>query len=321
MEKKWMIKAALRSGMGRVRHNNEDAYYFNGSFHSLDSMDIEAKEKTYVLLEGSLFAVCDGIGGQNNGELASYNAVSSMSDLQNQLRGRDFNAVIQNWVKRTNISVRQASSEGGCTLALLYFQANALRIAHIGDSRIYRFHEGVLTQLTQDHSKVQMLVSAGVLSPQEARTHPQRHVITRYLGMNSDMVECEATIGRPLPIINRDKYIICSDGITDMLDELEIRDYLLSTSDIERCTEVLYQAALSAGGRDNTTIILIEIEGDSDSASLPLVSEDDDEPTVDDEENEIGKQTHAIDMKIKTGIPQGNISGLKDLSISIRVTC
>lgn len=321
MEKKWMIKAALRSGMGRVRHNNEDAYYFNGSFHSLDSMDIEAKEKTYVPLEGSLFAVCDGIGGQNNGELASYNAVSRMNDLQNQLRGRDFNTVIQNWVNGTSISVRQASSEGGCTLALLYFQANALRIAHIGDSRIYRFHEGILTQLTQDHSKVQMLVSAGVLSPQEAKTHPQRHVITRYLGMNSDMVACEATIGRPLPLINGEKYIICSDGVSDMLDDIEIQDYVEKTPDIEQCAETIYQAALNAGGRDNTTIILMEIEGDTASKPLPLAADEDEEPTIDDDITATGKQTHVIDMNIKSGFSTGATSELKDLSISIRVSC
>ena len=321
MENKWMIKAALRSGMGRVRHNNEDAYYFNGSYHSLDSMDIEAREKTCVPQEGSLFAVCDGIGGGDNGELASYYAVSRMDELQRQLRDRDFNTVIQKWVHATNISVQRASHDGGCTLALLYFQANVLRIAHIGDSRIYRFHEGMLTQLTQDHSKVQMLVSAGVISPEDAKHHPQRHVITRYLGMNSDMVACEATIGRPLPAIHGDKYIICSDGVSDMLDDMEIRDFIVNNPDIEQCAETIYQAALNAGGRDNTTIILMEIEGDIASEPLPLATDEDEEPTVDDEITGNENKTHVIDMNIKSGFTKGATSELKDLSISIRVSC
>lgn len=321
MEKKWTIKAALRTGMGKVRHNNEDAFYFNGNFPALSAMDVETSEQLSIPMNESLFAICDGIGGQSNGEIASYTTVSRMPELQKKLRNRDFGVVLQRWIQETSKAVQSASANGGCTLAMVYFQNNAVRIAHIGDSRVYRYHEGNLTQLTMDHSKVQMLVNAGVITPEQARTHPQRHVITRYIGMPSDTVICEATLGRAMPAMNRDVYLLCSDGVTDMVDDDKIKNMLAASGDVMDCANSIYDAALNAGGRDNTTVIVLGIQNpDGDDALVLAADDDDNEPTVDDEIPQArNNATSVIDMNITSQLLPGDNSKANNLSISIKV--
>ena len=322
MENKWKIKAALKTGMGKVRQNNEDAFYFNGEFLTLRAMDVETSEQLCVPMNETLFAICDGIGGQNNGEIASYTTVSRMPELQQKLRNRDFGVVLQRWIQETSKAVQSASANGGCTLAMVYFQNNAVRIAHIGDSRVYRYHSGNLTQLTMDHSKVQMLVNAGVITPVQAKTHPQRHVITRYIGMPSDAVICEATLGRVMPAINRDVYLLCSDGVTDMVDDDELKNMIATSEDVTDCANSIYEAALMAGGRDNTTVIVLELQNpEGDDALFMKEDDDDDEPTIDDETPQDRlNTTSVIDMNITSQLLPESISNANNLSISIKVT-
>lgn len=271
-----IIHAAVRSGMGKIRHNNEDAYYMNGSYKSMQEMDQEAAMALDSPMAGALFAVCDGMGGQDNGEVASFTAVSGMKDLQAYLTGRDFSTIMQSWVRQADRAVANATNGGGCTIALLYFQENSINVAHIGDSRIYRMHQGSLIQLTRDHSKVEMLLAAGMISPEEAREHPQRHVITRHLGMKTEAT-CEAAIGRKLPAMNGDRYVLCTDGITDMLENQQIEEICLHTQTANQCAEKLYQASMAAGGRDNLTVIVLDLECGS---SIPLQEEDEEETTL-----------------------------------------
>lgn len=271
-----VIHAAVRSGMGKIRHNNEDAYYMNGSYKSIQEMDQETAAAQDIPMPGAVFAVCDGMGGQDSGEVASYTAVSGMKDLQAYLAGRDFATVMQSWVRQADRAVANATNGGGCTMALLYFQEDSICSAHIGDSRIYRLHQGSLIQLTRDHSKVEMLLAAGMISPEEARTHPQRHVITRHIGMKTEAA-CEATIGRKLPVMNGDRYVLCTDGITDMLENWQIEEICLQAQTAMQCAEDLYQASMAAGGRDNLTVIVLDLEGGD--SSIPFQDEDE-EPTL-----------------------------------------
>lgn len=258
--KKACVFAAVRSGMGLVRHNNEDAYYFNGAFAPLQKMDAETSLSDEFPLGGTLFAVCDGMGGAQNGELASNLAVSRMHGLADAIHGHSFSDALREWVSETNLAVTQATHGGGCTLALVYVDADCVRIAHIGDSRVYRLHDGALTPLTRDHSKVQMLIDVGLLTPEQARTHPHRHMITRYLGMNEEEAgTCSASVDHPMPLMNGDRYLICSDGVTDMLDDERLESLMAGAQSADACADAVYRAALEAGGADNTTLIVLEI--------------------------------------------------------------
>ena len=178
MGRQWKLQAAMCYDMGKIRKNNEDAFYFNGEYARLDNMDEKVRISNTYNAAGSLWAVCDGMGGQNNGEVASSTAVSGMHELQEHLRGRDFETSVQSWVRQANRAVESRTDGGGCTLVMLYCTDSYLQTAHIGDSRIYRFHDGMLSRITRDHSKVEMLLSAGMITEEEARNHPQKNVIT-----------------------------------------------------------------------------------------------------------------------------------------------
>lgn len=254
------INAAVRSGCGLVRINNEDAFYFNGCFRALEQMDQPAVFNECLDLENSVFAVCDGVGGHAHGELAAFMAVKRLADYQEQLAIDDFATWTATWIQNVNHEIQVGADGGGCTLALLAVTGNCVRVAHLGDSRVYRWHDGELIRLTRDHSKVQMLMDAGLLTEEQAHVHPQRHMITRYLGMDeSENGICLATLERPFPIIGRDRYLLCSDGVTDMIGEAEIRNIFADNASVDDTAEMIYQAALNAGGKDNITLIVLEL--------------------------------------------------------------
>ena len=280
----WNIHASVCYDTGSVRKNNEDAYYFNGQFAPLSKMDKGAFLTTDVNAAGTLWAICDGMGGQSNGEKASYTAISGMQELQDHLHGRDFETVIQNWVHQANRAVNEQAEGGGSTLVMLYCTDQYIQSAHIGDSRIYRYHNRELIKITKDHSKVEMLLDTNMITPEEARTHPQKNVITRYLGMDSEYI-CEASIGKKIPLCNGDRFLLCSDGITDMLTDETIAAFLSENNDVTTCLKKIRDSVFQAGAKDNFTVILLELTS-ADQMDTIINDEDllpDDEPTIDEE--------------------------------------
>ena len=257
------LRAAVLSGCGCVRKNNEDAFYFNGRFAELTDMNKEHQYTDDMDINTALFAVCDGIGGRNHGEIASFTTVKRLSECQISLKTQGFEQTMLDWTEKISVQVDILSEGGGCTMALVYFDDDCVRIAHIGDSRVYRWHKGLLTQLTKDHSKIQLLMDAGILTSVQAKKHPDRHMINRYIGMKQDEDRtCMLEFGLPMPICKGDRYLICSDGVTDMLDHMQIADLVEKSKNAEDCAQTIYHQALMAGGRDNTTILTVEIEND-----------------------------------------------------------
>ena len=142
----------------------------------------------------------------------------------------------------------------------------AVSIGHVGDSRAYRLRDGRLEQLTHDHSLVGDLVRSGLLSPEEARTHPQRSVITRALGTDPD-VDADTFTVEPQP---GDVYLLCSDGLTDMLEDSEIVRVVREASGLESAAKALVKAANRKGGEDNVTVVLFEmVEGEPTAEPAP----------------------------------------------------
>jgi protein phosphatase len=259
---------------GRKRRHNEDAY----------------------VLQPPLFAIADGMGGAQAGEIASALAASAVKDRINieAIAGGQARVVelIQDANRRVHerASTDAATSGMGTTMTVALVEPDGnVTFGHVGDSRAYLLRDGRLEQLTNDHSLVAELVRRGELTPQEAEVHPQRSVITRALGTDPD-VDVDAFTIDALP---GDLYLICSDGLSDMIGSPQIEEVLrASRDDLDRAARALVQAANKSGGEDNITAVLFEIiqddaaEPDQPTVEVAAVDRDfDEEDTLHPEDN------------------------------------
>jgi len=236
-----------------------------------------------------LFAVADGMGGAQAGEVASRLAAAALDEPQASADGNGEQRIVE-LVQEANRRVFQRSLEDAATqgmgttmtVALVDDAAGTVSFGHVGDSRAYRVRDGELVQLTEDHSLVGELVRSGRLSPQEAGTHPQRSVITRAVGTEPDVdVDTFTVEGRP-----GDVFLLCSDGLTDMVEEDAIRAAVnASGGDLDRAARALVDAANAGGGEDNITVVLFRLDGAAapglgDTQTLTAAPEPDDEDTL-----------------------------------------
>ena len=253
---------AAVSDAGRRRRRNEDSF----------------------VLEPPLFAVADGMGGAQAGEIASRIAASVLRDSGSQEGDDAVVALIQEANRRVFEAAAkdEARSGMGTTMTAALVQDGAVRIGHVGDSRAYRIRQGRLEQLTEDHSLVAELVRSGRLSQAEADVHPQRSVITRVLGTDPD-VDVDAFSVETQP---GDVFMLCSDGLTSMVDDQTILGIVeRNRSDLGSAAQSLVDAANKGGGEDNITVVVFEIgaETSEDTGALvPAAADDqaDDEPTL-----------------------------------------
>lgn len=236
-----------RTDTGRQRRGNEDAYF----------------------ARSPLFAVADGMGGAQAGEVASRLAVEvleqglpdSAGSIEERLRER---------VREANARINEVGQSDeqragmGTTLTVAHVGEDELTVAHVGDSRLYRLRDGTLERLTDDHTLVDELVRQGKLTPEEADEHPQRSIITRALGPERG-VEADS---RTWPARAGDVYLICSDGLTSMVGEGRVGELLAGAPSLSAAGRVLIEAANDAGGRDNITVVLFRLEEVGESGPL-----------------------------------------------------
>jgi PPM family protein phosphatase len=230
---------------GRRRRHNEDAY----------------------VLEPPLFAVADGIGGAQAGELASSLAAAAVRDDSSDGRG-DGRRRVDDLIQEANRRVYQRQSEDaslsgmGTTMTVALLEEGHVWIGHVGDSRAYLVRDGGLEQLTEDHSLVAELVRSGRLSPEEADSHPQRSVVTRALGTDPDVdVDTFSIAAKP-----GDLFLLCSDGLTSMVsDEGILEEIRRHREDLRAAAKALVRAANKGGGEDNITVVFFELQGDEDA--------------------------------------------------------
>ena len=233
---------AARTDVGCVREHNEDSF----------------------IAATPLFVGADGMGGHEAGEVASEIAIRTM--LEKAPNSPDGDA-LANAVKTANVAIISAAANGvgrpgmGTTMTAAQIFDDQLVIAQVGDSRAYLLHEGTLQRVTRDHSLVADLVEQGRITEEEARVHPQRSVITRALG--SDVtVEPDIYI---LRVSRGDRLLLCSDGLSSMIEDSTIANVLRSNDDPESCCDALIREALAAGGLDNVTCIVVDPLRDLDT--------------------------------------------------------
>ncbi len=226
---------------GRVRQNNEDSL-----------LDGEGRDPT-------LLAVADGIGGFEAGEVASSIAIDVLKELE---PGKPFTEAINEANRRILTTAREDSRRAGMGTTLVALRisggdAPGVEVAHVGDSRAYLLRGAELVRLTEDHSLVAELVKSGDLTQDEAAEHPHKNLITRALGAEE---EVEADV-RTVPVQDGDRLLLCSDGLSDMVPDEKIREVLAGTrGDPETASRDLVSEALDAGGLDNVTVIVADVE-------------------------------------------------------------
>ncbi len=228
-----------RTDVGLVREHNEDSY----------------------LVRAPVFAVSDGMGGHAAGEVASSIAVNTIAEKA-PLHADDI--LLGAAVEAANAAIIQGAIDGdgkqgmGCTATCVLIEDDKMAVAHVGDSRVYLLHSGILVRLTHDHSYVEELIEAGEITADEARVHPSRSVITRALGSDPDMYADHFTINLSLG----DRIIICSDGLSSMVEDSEIEALAVSSATPQAAADNLVAAALAEGGHDNVTVVVIDVLDD-----------------------------------------------------------
>jgi serine/threonine protein phosphatase PrpC len=217
-----------------------------------------------LLAGDGVFLVADGMGGHDAGEVASAYALEGLAPLRDvaDIDPRlvtDLVVAAQDRIR--DIDTGPAGRGAGTTLTgvVVTYQDGApyWLFVNVGDSRTYLLSGGRLDQMSVDHSEVQELVQAGLLSAQDARTHPRRNVVTRALGADVDPVPDF----RYVPVASGDRVLVCSDGLTVELTDEQIADLLRSCEDPQRAAEQLVAEAVTAGGRDNVTVVVVDAVG------------------------------------------------------------
>ncbi len=260
---KLMLDAAVRNHKGNVRKNNEDNFYLSGAYMDLSAMDKGGLFTARRTGGVQMYAVCDGMGGTERGELASYQGAQLLSFFHEGLSASVEDEQLLSVVQRISRAIfDRAQNDGvacGTTLAMCVWQRGEMRVLHVGDSRVYRARDGELEQVTVDHSEVQQMIEVGMITPEEARTHAKRHVITQYLGMPAKEIALSPSLSAPQRCRAGDWYLLCSDGLTDMVRDDRIAEVLNSSPDSSTACERLVEQALRAGGVDNVTVMCLRV--------------------------------------------------------------
>jgi len=252
------IKACCKTDVGVKRADNEDNYLI-----------VDSSNKEYdILSRGMMFAVTDGMGGHAGGAKASLMACEGLLDYYRQkmdvMPDIHFDELrlnfLENVILNTHNEIRKYAKENkkyegmGTTLSVLVMLKDVALLAHVGDSRIYRLRDFTLEQLTEDHTMAQLSVEMGYMKPEEVSNSPLSHVLIQSVGGGIDEVQT-----RIEKVKSRNIFLLCSDGLYNMVSDDEIRDILLDDSDVNSVCDKLVKAALDSGGKDNVTVVVVRV--------------------------------------------------------------
>lgn len=261
------------------------------------------EDSVLEMADRGIFAVADGVGGAQAGEIASQMAVEILAEaFANKPAGADAEDVMRHAIGRANEAIYQMSSElpqlarMATTVAALHIDGDVATIGHVGDSRVYRLdNKGQFSQETDDHSIVAEEVRAGRMTPEEAAHHPSRNIISRALGAEPS-VEADVKL---LLIEPGTTFLLCSDGITRHIEDGELREYLFGTDDPNETCGRLKQLCYERGAEDNLTAVIVHIPGERTGLGLPadsdFIFEPDDEDTIATARNHAPEENHFVE--------------------------
>jgi len=245
------IEVSVQSDIGCQRQNNEDSFGY-----------WEPEDDQQFLRKGRLAVVADGMGGYEGGQEASRLAVETLVEVYRDFGGDDPQAALVEALQAAHEQIRQYSFAHpelrgmGTTCTAAAIVQDALYYVHVGDTRLYLIRDGQITRVTRDHSYVGRLVESGMISREEAETHPQRNILTAALGTNPDLIMDSP--GRPEPLRPEDVLLICSDGLWGQVRDSEILDAVENKS-AEQAGRKLIELARERGGPDNITVEILRL--------------------------------------------------------------
>lgn len=237
------------------------------SWHALTNVGLrrENNQDSYVVAP-PIFAVADGVGGHAGGEVASQAVTARLAEIAGDkpVSVSDLVGALDRAVDDIEKQAGAAAEGAGTTVTGLVLGADpetpSWTVFNIGDSRVYQYFKGSLVQITRDHSVVQHLVDTGAISDEDAEVHPHANMLTRAVGMNEDPVPDSFE----LALIAGQRLLICSDGLTKELTDLGIQHFLAESATAQLAAETLMQQALANAGRDNITLIVVDVHAVGD---------------------------------------------------------
>lgn len=235
--------------MGKKRELNQDAIY---------SSELPVGNLP------NLFMIADGMGGHKAGEYASRYAIEKIVESAKDSHEQNMERILQNAISRANLEIFEMAGQNECmqgmgtTLVAASICGNQMKVANVGDSRLYLTRNKTIRQITRDHSLVEEMVRMGELDPISARNHPNKNIITRAVGVTPSVTADFFDVA----LMPGDTVLLCSDGLSNMLEDEEIRMIMSAQRDMIEKTEALVRAANNNGGRDNISVIIIEPSAD-----------------------------------------------------------
>lgn len=262
----YTLRVSVSTHIGKVRGNHEDNFYLEGLYMNDIFRNDFSASYTVRFADGMTFAVFDGMGGAAYGEVASEIAVRTLRKYEKKLKYADgtrmLDQLVSSYTTEANDAICDMLTEkhcavGGTTFSMLYFMGDAVKLYYLGDSRMYRYQSDGLTRLTRDHTVANQKVDAAIYTEEEAKHSPDQHRLTLFIGSDRKKVGLNADSRPPMPLEIGSKFLLCTDGLTNMCSDEEIHS-LLSQNYFNEAA-VLVQAALQNGGADNITCIVLEV--------------------------------------------------------------
>lgn len=264
MAGKQTVNAAVVCHKGCVRSNNEDNFFFNGSYMSLHAINAGTVMTHSFSDRNQLYGVFDGMGGGDWGERASTLAAQNMQNLYLNMGAGDTQKLLNDFALNTNKRIvedgrsHQVDTQG-TTMAVVLLRGLECHVCNVGDSRVYLMHKHKLQQMTEDHSVVAEMVRQGRLTAEQARKSPKNNVITQFLGMTEDERPAQLTCYKKVELQPGDRLMLCSDGLCDLISAAKLEEHMATTKHANDCAQQLVLTALELGGKDNTTCIVLDM--------------------------------------------------------------
>lgn len=251
------LEGAVYTHLGKRRNNNEDNYYLFGKYRKKVNKPIQKRRKK-SLTDSALVAVCDGMGGEEAGEVASWRAVATLHPLE----GKELQSQILQQISQINTAVcRERIAKGGkhmgTTFVGLYIAGETAVCCNVGDSRAYLYRDKQFRQLSKDHSEAQRQIDLGRITQEQARKEKSWHCLTQHIGLFPEELEIKPFLSEPFTIQKGDIYLLCSDGLSDSLSDSEIAEILEPARKVSGYTKELMERVLQTGAKDNVTIAVV----------------------------------------------------------------
>lgn len=245
------------SGGGVARRTNQDNFCMNGMAKPVETRNYRIGGTSVEPCQ--VFAVCDGMGGEQAGEIAAALAVEALQERTMAELCQDWSGYITAANDKICAYQKEHQLNMGTTFAGLFLREGQVQAVNVGDSRVYRIRGGKLEQLSKDHNHVQTMIDAGILTQEIARHHKARNQLTQHLGIEPSEMELDPFVTEWEPVQSEDRYLLCSDGLCEGLTDEEMMQVMQSEPSLTDCCRNLIACAEKQGSRDNITVLLIGV--------------------------------------------------------------